>query len=384
MRYRKLQRHEESVSQLGFGAMRLPVLAGDPPGDGGRIDEKAAVKLLEQAYAGGVNYFDTAYPYHQGESEPFVGKFLAESGLRNQIKLATKLPAWLIKGSADFDRYFNEQLARLQTEQIDFYLLHSLNRRTIPKLLAWDIAAFCDRLKAQGRVRYIGFSFHDSYPYFEQLLDAYDFDFVQIQLNYVDEDYQAGLRGLREAAARGLDVMIMEPLRGGQLAREPVGDLKDLWDSFGTDLTPAQLGLKYLYNMPEVTTVLSGMSTAGQVGENLATAAAFSCGDLTKKEGQMIAALQAFYKDRVQVPCTACQYCVACPQDIPIWTAFRYLNEAHMYGDPAASKKKYEANTNAGQRAVDCIRCGKCVPACPQGIDIPGELARTQRYFYKD
>ena len=278
MRKRKFRDIE--LSQLGFGLMRLPVLDGDES----KIDVHEADRMLHEAFDAGVNYFDTAWPYHSGRSENFAGEFLKKSGLRDRLYLATKLPCWLCESYEDFDRYLSMQLERLGTDHIDFYLLHAMDGQRLTKMIELGFGRFLDEAKRDGRIRYAGFSFHDDYSAFEDVLHSYDFDFCQIQFNYMDEEFQAGLRGLKKAAKMGLGVMIMEPLKGGQLAKKPEGDLKELWDSFDTDETPAELGLRWVLDHPEVTVTLSGMSSPEQVSENLRTARSAGPGELTDKE----------------------------------------------------------------------------------------------------
>ncbi|MEG0378527.1 MAG: aldo/keto reductase [Eubacterium sp.] len=277
MQYRSFK--DIKLSQLGFGTMRFPIKFKNEK----LIDEDLASACLQTAIDAGVNYIDTAWPYHKQASESFVGNFLEKTGQRQKVYLATKLPCWQCHKTEDFDHYLDAQLQNLKTDCIDFYLLHALDGYRFEKIKSLGVIDFLNCAKASGKIKYVGFSFHDLYESFEPILDAYPFDFVQIQLNYMDENFQAGLRGLKAAAKRQMGVMIMEPLRGGQLAAEPTGNLKNLWDSFDTKLTPPALAFKYLYNMPEVTCVLSGMSDLTQTQENLTTASTFKMGELTKK-----------------------------------------------------------------------------------------------------
>ncbi|MBU5302101.1 aldo/keto reductase [Eubacterium callanderi] len=375
MQYRPFK--ELKLSQLGFGTMRFPIKYNNEK----LIDEKAAGQCLQTAIDAGVNYFDTAWPYHKQASEPFLGKFLAETGQRDKVQLATKLPCWQCHDPADADRYLDEQLKRLQTSHIDFYLLHALDGYRFKKLLELGIIDFMNRAKTSGKVRYLGFSFHDLGAEFEPILDAYPFDFVQIQLNYMDENFQAGLAGLKAAHERGMGVMIMEPLRGGQLAAKPEGDLERLWQGFDTSLTPPELGFKYLYNMPEVTCVLSGMSDLRQVQENIATAGKYTTGCLTEDEKEMIQKLRSFYRSRMRADCTGCRYCNGCPQIIPIPSIFKYYNEAFMYGDVAASRKKYRTNIKNKFKADQCTGCGQCEEHCPQNLEIRALLTKAHAFL---
>ncbi|MGI6108730.1 MAG: aldo/keto reductase [Eubacteriaceae bacterium] len=373
--------HELELSQLGFGLMRLPVIEGDDEGDNGRIDVAKAEVILEEAINSGVNYIDTAWPYHKGHSEEFAGNFFERTGLRDQIYLATKLPCWLCETPEDFDKYLNEQLKRLKTDHIDFYLIHAMDRPRLNKMLELGYGEFLDRAKSDGRIRYAGFSFHDDYDVFTDILDSYPFDFCQIQLNYMDQDFQAGLKGLKTASDRGLGVMIMEPLKGGQLARTPKGRLKELWDSFDTDETPASLGLKWVWSHPEVTVVLSGMGSADQVRENIKTAQTAGPGTLSEKDNRMIDRLIEFYRNSTAVPCTGCKYCIDCPQGIPIASIFKYWNEALQYGNVESSRKRYRENIAPENKADRCIQCGSCEDKCPQGISVIEKLQEAHAFL---
>lgn len=364
----------ENLSQLGFGLMRLPVLDGDES----KIDKEAASEMLKEAIASGVNYLDTAYPYHKGESEPFLGEFLEENGLRDRINIATKLPAWLVEKPEDMDRFLDEQLKRLRTDHIDFYLLHALDGQRIDVLKQNHFEEFLDRAKASVKIRYAGFSFHDDYEAFEKILESYPFDFCQIQLNYMDEDYQAGLKGLKKASEMGLGVMIMEPLRGGMLSGKPEGRLEEIWSESQVEETPASLALRYLWNEPEVTLVLSGMSTLEQVRENLATADLAQQGDLSKAEKDLIRQIRTFYESRLQVPCTGCLYCIDCPEKIPIAQIFKYWNEDAMYGESARAKQRYQG-IDSSRRPENCISCGSCESHCPQHIPIIEKIQEARK-----
>jgi len=276
MHYRPFGRLDWQVSALGFGAMRLPILDGDP----GRIDEPAAAALVRSAIDGGVNYVDCAWPYHRENAEPFLGRALRD-GYRARVRLATKLPCWLVKEADDFDRYLDRQLERLDTGKIDFYLLHALDGDRWREMRDRRVLPRAERAIGDGRIGCLGFSFHDTYPAFEEITLGYDgWTFCQIQYNYLDTEYQAGTRGLELAAGRGLAVVVMEPLRGGLLAgnagqRSTMGlppTIQAQWDGASVSRSPAEWALQWLWNRPEVSTVLSGMSTLAQVEENLAAA----------------------------------------------------------------------------------------------------------------
>ncbi len=262
---RKMGKTGEEVSALGFGCMRLPTLQD------GKIDLPEATKMLRFAIDNGVNYVDTAWGYHNGESEPFVGEALKD-GYRERVHLATKLPSWLIKTREDMDHYLDEQLKRLQTDSIDFYLIHALNRRFWKNLKENDLFDFMDKALNQGKIKHIGFSFHDTLEVFKEIVDSYNWEFCQIQYNYVDLKYQAGAEGLRYASKKNMGIVIMEPLRGGRLANRVPPEVADLWKSAPKKRTPAQWALRWLWNDPDIGVVLSGMSNMEQVEENIETA----------------------------------------------------------------------------------------------------------------
>lgn len=379
MLYRRFGKTNEMVSALGFGCMRLPLLPG---GDMTRIDEVLATELLHQAIEAGVNYVDTAYPYHgtgmdsAGESEPFVGKALAD-GYREKVMLATKLPSWRITSRADMDRYLDEQLARLKTDHIDFYLVHNLNSYSWPVLKENGISDFLDAVLADGRIRYAGFSFHDNFGLFKEIADYYDWTFCQIQYNYLDEEYQAGLAGLRYAAAKDMGIAIMEPLRGGKLAAGLPQDVRDVFDRAVVSLSPAEWALRWVLNQPEVSMVLSGMNSREQLQENLKTAGTVAPSSLLPYEREILDKAKRIFKDKIKVNCTTCGYCMPCPSGVDIPVCFSLLNNLHMFGQ----ELRYNYWLEPQQRASACIECGECESHCPQGIPIIEELKRVKAIF---
>ncbi len=377
MRYRLLKNTDISLSQLGFGTMRLPILHNNEK----LIDTKKASELLQYAIDNGVNYYDTAWNYHLKASESFLGDFLNRTAQREKVYVATKLPVWECREYADFDRLLEQQLKNLKTDYIDFYLLHALDGYRFNKIYDLGVTDFIDKAKASGKVRYMGFSFHDEYEAFGPILNAYDFDFAQIQYNYMDDDFQAGDRGLRDIATKGISSVIMEPLRGGQIAKKPAGKLKEIWDGFKTDLTPATLALKYILNREEVTTLLSGMGTMEEVAENIRVCSEYGIGDLTEQENEMIRVLRDYYRSETQVDCTACNYCIDCPKGIPISKIFTYYNEAHIYGDADNMRKKYNQNIKNKHKADQCVECGRCEDVCPQNLPIRDDLKKAHRFL---
>ncbi len=365
MQYRTFGKLDWKPSALGFGAMRLPTLNDDQK----QIDEPLATRMIRYAIDHGVNYVDTAYPYHGGASESFVGRVL-QDGYREKIKLATKLPCWLVKTPADFDRYLDEQLERLQTNHIDFYLLHALGEKQWHIMRDMGVLDWAERALGDGHIRHLGFSFHDTYAAFQEIVDAYDaWTFCQIQYNYMDIDYQAGTRGLKYAADKGLAVVVMEPLRGGQLAQTPPEAVARLWATAAQQRSPADWALQWVWNQPEVSLLLSGMSAMQQVMENVASAERSAPGTLTETDLALIGKVRAAYQLLSPIPCTNCKYCMPCPNGVNIPGIFEIYNSALMYGNLESARATYHW-VGKEHQADRCIECGECEEKCPQGISI--------------
>jgi uncharacterized protein len=366
MNYRKFGKLDVQVSALGFGCMRLPTLDGKS----GNIDQAEATRMIRTAIDQGVNYFDTAYGYHDRMSEVAVGKALLD-GYRQKVNLATKQPVWLVNESADFDRLLNEQLGKLQTDHVDFYLLHALNHDSWEKkVLQYNLLERAEAAKADGRIRHLGFSFHDNLDAFKQIVDGYDrWDFCQIQYNYMDEENQAGAEGLRYAAERGLGVIVMEPLLGGKLARN-IPALQPVYDIAPRQFTPAEWALQWVWNQPEVSTVLSGMSTMQQVEENIASASRSGVGTFQSQDQNFIALVHERLNALSPIPCTSCEYCLPCPNGVAIPRNFAVYNEGVMYNDPDGSRRTYKQWIPEPARAAQCIQCQECEDKCPQQIHI--------------
>ncbi|MEE4274727.1 MAG: aldo/keto reductase [Thermoleophilia bacterium] len=384
MHYRRFGRLDYAPSALGFGAMRLPVVDGAHD----RIDREAARELLVRAVEGGVNYVDTAYNYHGGTSEEWLGWAL-QGGLRERVKIATKLPSWKVERADDFDRMLEEQLERLGTG-IDFYLLHSLDEDTWrDNVLAHDVLGAAERALTDGRIGHFGFSFHDRYEAFELILDGSDlWEFCQIQYNYMDEEYQAGRRGLELAAARGLAVVVMEPLRGGQLAR-PTPAAEEAWAAGLAELrsagrrppdSPVEWALRWLWDQPEVALLLSGMSTLEQVEQNLTFADRAGVGLMTLEEQAVIARVRDAYRESTPIPCTGCKYCLPCPNKVAIPDILDLYNDAVAYADVEGARTRYTW-LDEETRAQACTACGECEDRCPQGIAIAGWLEKAQSFL---
>lgn len=376
MKYRKFGKCDFDVSALGFGCMRLPILNGDEK----QIDEEKAISLIRYAIDKGVTYIDTAYPYHKGSSELVVGKALKD-GYRERVKLATKLPVWLANSYEDFDKYLNEQLEKLQTDHIDMYLLHGLGKERWDKLLELDIFKFIKSALSDGRIKQIGFSFHDKLDVFKTIVDAYNWDFCQIQYNFLDDNEQAGTEGLQYAANKGLAVVIMEPLKGGRLAKTPPISVKELWSKANTKKVPAEWGLRWVWNHPEVSTVLSGMNSMEQIIENMNTADTALPNSLLEKDLELISNVKSQYNKLIKVQCTACSYCMPCPTGVDIPKNFALLNDASMYNEHDAQSNSYNKNLTLKQRAVSCVECGKCETLCPQHLEIRKHLKEVNKAF---
>lgn len=362
MQYRKFGSLDFEVSALGFGAMRMPTLP-----DSEKVDEKKALEMIHYAFDHGVNYIDTAYPYHGGQSEEIVGKAL--KGYREKVKLATKLPTWLVEKKEDMDRLLNEQLEKLDVEQIDFYLLHALNKEKWNNMLSHDVFNWVEKVQKQGKIKHIGFSFHDEYPLFEEIVDAYDkWVFTQIQYNYMDINFQAGAKGMKYAHDKGLAVIVMEPLKGGKLTGRVPESVQNVFDQSDTERSAADWALQWLWDQKEVSLVLSGMSTMQHVKENVESAANSGIDSLSEKDKDIIKKAQAEYKKLIPIPCTKCKYCMPCPNGVDIPGNFDVYNELKMFGDMKNAKRAYKKLEEA--QAGKCIECGKCEPLCPQNIKI--------------
>lgn len=373
MQYRKMTKDNIELSQLGFGCMRFPTIDEDS----GKIDKKLSTEMLHYAIDNGVNYIDTAYPYHQGTSEKFVGEAL-EGGYREKVYLASKLPVWLTDEYEDFEKYLDEQLENLKTDRIDFYLLHALSRERFDKIVDLKIFDFLEEAKRKGKIKYAGFSFHDELDVFKEIVDSYDWDFCQIQLNYMDRDYQAGLEGLKYASDRDISVVIMEPIKGGKLARSSE-EVQKIWDLEDKNRSASEWALRWLYNLPEVGVVLSGMSTMDHVVENVKTASEAGVGSLTEKELDLIDQVTELYNKNVKVGCTSCEYCLPCPQDVSIPDIFELYNNIYVYGTEEESKKSYERMIELEKDVSKCIECGACESNCPQHLEIINFLKDAEK-----
>jgi predicted aldo/keto reductase-like oxidoreductase len=375
MQYRRLGKLDWKVSVLGFGAMRLPLADKET----GKVDEPEAIRMMRYAIDHGVNYVDTAYPYHQGKGEAIVGNALKD-GYREKVKVTTKMPVWLVEKAEDFDHYLNEQLERLQMEKLDFYFFHGLTGERWSKVRDLGVLRWAEKTMAGGRFDHLGFSFHDNFDAFKQIVDAYDnWTSAQVQYNYMDVDNQAGRHGVEYAAGKGLAVVVMEPIRGGQLAN-PRGPVAEVWKRSATKRTPAAWALSWVWNQPEISVVLSGMSTMEQVVQNVALAGKARPGMLNPEELKLIGRAREAYKELAPIPCTGCRYCMPCSSGVEIPDIFEMYNEAMIYEDPREARWLY-GRLKEEQRANACIQCGECAETCPQKIDIPGWLEKVHPFL---
>jgi uncharacterized protein len=378
MQYRKFANLEWKPSALGFGAMRLPVIDGNQA----RVDIPEATRMIRYAIDHGVNYLDTAYFYHGGNAEQAVAQAL-KGGYREKIKLATKFPAREVNSKTDFDGAFERQLDRLQTDKIDFYLLHGLHRPVWDNLRDMGILRWLEGKVSQGRLEHLGFSFHDDLEYFKSIVDAYDnWTFCQVHFNYMDVDYQAGRRGIEYAAGKNLGVIVMEPLRGGQLAQKPPEEVARVWESARVRRSPVDWALHWVWSYPEISLVLSGMSTMEQVIENVAIAERAGNSRLNRPELALVDRARQAYQDLRPVPCTGCRYCMPCPSGVEIPTIFRIYNEMAMYKDTRMAKLRYGGmfwGVTPQQNGANCVECSKCLETCPQHIAISDWLKKIHQ-----
>lgn len=368
MQYRRFGKLGTEVSALGFGCMRLPTRDGIPQSE--NIDESETIRMIRHAVDQGVNYIDTAYPYHNGRSEVVTGKAL-QDGYRSKVMLATKSPVWQIAKPSDFDTYLGEQLARLGTDHIDVYLFHALGTERWERIvLKHNLLERAEAAVKDGRIGHIGFSFHDKADVFKRIVDGYGgWSMCQIQYNYMDTENQAGTQGLKYAASQGIAVVVMEPLLGGRLAVPPQA-AADIFRASGSGWSPAEWALQWTWDQAEVSTVLSGMKAMAEVEENLRAAGRSGIGSLDADDMVFFERARKILRERAPVPCTQCGYCRPCPSGVNIPRNFELYNDCVIYDDPAIPRAVYARFMPEGERAGACTSCRECEEKCPQRIAI--------------
>lgn len=373
MKVKRFEKLGIEPSLLGFGCMRFPL------NKDGKIDEVEAEKMIDKAIASGVTYIDTAYPYHNGDSEPFVGRVLKKYP-RDSFFLATKLPIWQVNSQEDALKIFEEQLKRLDVEYVDFYLLHALDSEKWQKVIEYDLIGMCEKLREAGKIRYLGFSFHDEYPVFKEILEYHKWDFCQLQLNYMDMDIQAGMRGYQLAEKMQVPIVVMEPIKGGSLANLPK-DIAQKFIDYNPEASVSSWALRYVASLSNVKVVLSGMSTYDQVIDNLETFENFEY--LNQDELMVIQEVRDTLKARMKNGCTGCSYCMPCPFGVDIPSNFKYWNNAFVYDSHEQFKGKLN-NMKPEAKAENCRKCGKCEKLCPQQLSIRDDLQKVSDYLNSD
>lgn len=377
MKYRTFNKTGEKVSLLGIGTMRLPVLDGDSS----KIDEKEAIKMIRYGIDNGINYVDTAYKYHNGASEIVTGKALKD-GYREKVFLADKMPVWLAKEANDQQKIFEEQLKRTDVEYFDMYLIHNIDEFIWKRVLEFDTISFLEKMKDAGKIKHLGFSFHGETPeFFKEVLDYHDWDFCQIQLNYMDTEIQAGIKGLKYAGSKGIPVVVMEPLKGGKLTDVLPDSIKEYWNQAPIKRSPAEWALKWVANQPEVMTILSGVSSMEQLEENTKVLSDSEANSLTNEELDIIKTVGEKYNQLIPYSCTNCKYCMPCPQKVSIPDIIEHRNEWELYNHNNKIKKDYLTFITPKRRASACIDCGQCEEKCPQHLPIAKIMSESAAIF---
>ncbi|WP_432645336.1 aldo/keto reductase [Methanobrevibacter sp.] len=381
MLYNTLGKTNLKVSRLGFGTMRLPTINSNAD-----IDKTEASRMLTYGIENGINIIDTAYPYHSagidgnGNSEKFIGEFLKENNLRDEIILQTKSPSWLIEEKTDFDYYLNIQLEKLQTDYIDIYLLHSLTVPDWNKVHDLGVLDFLDDCLSSGKIKHVGFSSHIEVDYLIEILDEYPkWEVVLTQMNYLDEYYQSGVMGLNYLKDINVGSMVMEPLRGGRLIQNIPNKIQELWNTSDKKRNPVEWALQYLWNRNDVDCVFSGMNNLNQVKENIRIASTEDI--INENDQELIREVARTYRTFLGNSCTRCGYCMPCPHGVDIINCLTEYNIAHMMQDPKASAMQYFTLIDDDSRADSCINCGECIPFCTQMLNIPEELQKVYEYF---
>ena len=367
MEKRKWYDKNMETSLLGFGAMRLATINGE-------IDEEKGFALFDKAYYSGVNYFDTARPYTNGKNEAFVGKALKRYP-RESFYLATKCSMFSMQTKEDFLGILDKQLETLQTDYVDCYLLHALNKNIVKKIKEWDVINEVVKWKEEGKLRYLGFSFHDDYETFKEILDMYDWDFCQIQLNYMDQNIQQGIQGYYDLKERNIPVIIMEPLKGGKLSSFNK-DVEKIFKENDPEASISSWAMRWLGSLDGIKVILSGMNEMDQLEDNLKTFENFK--PMTEEENKLVDDVVEALKSKIKVGCTRCNYCMPCPAGVNIPGCFSTYNNHAMYQNDGEFKWNYDELVKNGKDASVCVECGACVSKCPQGIDIPNVLKEVK------
>lgn len=386
MKYRTLPKYDEKISTLGYGCMRLPTHFGGEASS--LIDKEKAINQIRYAIDQGVNYIDTAYPYHLGASESFIGEHILTDGYRDKVNIATKLPCFMINEKERIDEIFNKQLEKLQVECIDYYLLHALNGNLWEKMKKLGIIEFMDRIKEKKQIRYMGFSFHGQPDDFIKIVDEYDWDFAQVQYNIIDENFQAGKNGIEYAASKNVGIFIMEPLRGGTLVNRIPKEVQEIYDRAETKRSPADWAFRWILNNPNVTMVLSGMNVEEHIKENIKVASEVIPEGLTAHEETILQQVRKKYNELLKVGCTGCAYCMPCPAKIDIPGVFKNINNYYMFSKMGAifyhtMQSGIQTKDGKAHWAENCLDCGKCEEHCPQDIAIRDELKLVSRKLEK-
>ena len=374
MQIRKANNGDE-ISALGFGAMRLPT-------KNGRIDKDEAKNIIYYAIDNGVNFVDTALPYHGGSSELFLGDIL-QGEYRDKVKLCTKMPSWFVKKPEDMENFLETQLEKLQTDFIDYYLIHSLSEGGFSNLKKLGVIEFLENAKKEGKIKNIGFSFHDNKDAFKKIIDEYQWDLCLIQYNFLDETNQAGIEGLRYAASHGVSVIAMEPLKGGILSKNVPEKALEIWNKSNIKRTPAEWALRWVLNHPEITCVISGMGDLAQVEENIRVTNQTLPNSIPDEEMKLYDEVKEVYRELMKVDCTGCGYCVPCPKGVDIPLCFALYNQKHMFNDSQATFMylTYMGGAASGKQAHAglCNQCGKCAQICPQKLDVPALMEEVSQ-----
>lgn len=376
MLYRELGATGVNISILGFGCMRLPVKNGD----NGQVDMDLAVPLIRTAIDNGINFLDTGYPYHGGQSELAISKAVKD-GYRDKVFIADKLPIWMVENRKDMDQYLDDQLSRLDIDFIDFYLLHSVKENYWENLISNGVLEFLDDAIEDGKIKHTGFSYHGELELFFDVIDSYNWDMCQVQYNIVDQNYQAGREGIRYAAANDVGVVVMEPLRGGSLTRNVPEEVQEIWDESTVKRAPAEWALRFIWDLDDVDVVLSGMNNMEELKQNINSAEHGYPNSLTPEDRDLIREVKSVYNQRKQYNCTQCGYCIPCPEGVDIPANLLQLNNAYMFQDNDNAKMNYYMSVKEENRAFKCTGCGECEKICPQMVPIQEALKNVCKKF---